>query len=190
MLIQARSLISSGQLSIGSLLTFFLYQKPMSVNLRVSLSVWKKNRQQWSAANDQWLTFVTGDHVLPWRNNVHGWGHCQGAELPGQGTKVQEGRRLVSGEAGGENCFPRCLLQLPLCSSRSIRSEGLCLLAWRRIMSNCWKKPQLCYFPSSQCRWSCSRGRSRAWWVSLETARLLVSACWRGCMNLRRVRSC
>uniref|UniRef100_A0A8C7X1J0 Antigen peptide transporter 2 n=1 Tax=Oryzias sinensis TaxID=183150 RepID=A0A8C7X1J0_9TELE len=34
MLIQARSLISSGQLSVGSLLTFFLYQKPMSVNLR------------------------------------------------------------------------------------------------------------------------------------------------------------
>ncbi|RVE59997.1 hypothetical protein OJAV_G00193880 [Oryzias javanicus] len=34
MLTQARSLISSGQLSIGSLLTFFLYQKPMSVNLR------------------------------------------------------------------------------------------------------------------------------------------------------------
>lgn len=49
MLTQARSLISSGQLSIGSLLTFFLYQKPMSVNLRVSgvfttLSVWNK---QW-----------------------------------------------------------------------------------------------------------------------------------------------
>lgn len=34
MLIQARSLISSGQLSIGSLVSFFLYQKPMSVNLR------------------------------------------------------------------------------------------------------------------------------------------------------------
>ncbi|XP_014839459.1 PREDICTED: antigen peptide transporter 2-like isoform X1 [Poecilia mexicana] len=34
MLIQARSLISAGQLSIGSLVSFFLYQKPMSVNLR------------------------------------------------------------------------------------------------------------------------------------------------------------
>uniref|UniRef100_A0A1A8NXW2 Transporter associated with antigen processing, subunit type t, teleost specific n=3 Tax=Nothobranchius rachovii TaxID=451742 RepID=A0A1A8NXW2_9TELE len=34
MLIQARSLISSGRLSIGSLLSFFLYQKPMSANLR------------------------------------------------------------------------------------------------------------------------------------------------------------
>ncbi|XP_035998083.1 antigen peptide transporter 2 [Fundulus heteroclitus] len=34
MLIQARSLISSGQLTIGSLVSFFLYQKPMSVNLR------------------------------------------------------------------------------------------------------------------------------------------------------------
>ncbi|MEQ2311174.1 hypothetical protein AMECASPLE_016952 [Ameca splendens] len=34
MLIKARSLISSGQLSIGSLVSFFLYQKPMSVNLR------------------------------------------------------------------------------------------------------------------------------------------------------------
>ncbi|XP_013870240.1 antigen peptide transporter 2 [Austrofundulus limnaeus] len=34
MLIQARSLISSGQLSIGSLVSFFLYQKPMSVNLK------------------------------------------------------------------------------------------------------------------------------------------------------------
>ncbi|XP_044035949.1 antigen peptide transporter 2 [Siniperca chuatsi] len=34
MLIQARSLISSGHLSIGSLVSFFLYQKPMSNNLR------------------------------------------------------------------------------------------------------------------------------------------------------------
>ncbi|XP_038139436.1 antigen peptide transporter 2 [Cyprinodon tularosa] len=34
MLIQARRLISSGQLSIGNLVSFFLYQKPMSVNLR------------------------------------------------------------------------------------------------------------------------------------------------------------
>ncbi|MEQ2269452.1 hypothetical protein XENORESO_004773, partial [Xenotaenia resolanae] len=34
MLIKARSLISSGQLSIGILVSFFLYQKPMSVNLR------------------------------------------------------------------------------------------------------------------------------------------------------------
>lgn len=34
MLLQARSLISSGQLSIGSLVSFFLYQKPMSNNLR------------------------------------------------------------------------------------------------------------------------------------------------------------
>ncbi|XP_017296130.1 antigen peptide transporter 2 [Kryptolebias marmoratus] len=34
MLIQARNLISSGQLSIGSLVSFFLYQKPMSVNLK------------------------------------------------------------------------------------------------------------------------------------------------------------
>ncbi|KAM4715335.1 antigen peptide transporter 2 [Anableps anableps] len=34
MLIQARSLISAGQLSIGSLVSFFLYQKPMSINLR------------------------------------------------------------------------------------------------------------------------------------------------------------
>lgn len=36
MLIQARSLISSGQLSVGSLVSFLLYQKPMSVNLKVS----------------------------------------------------------------------------------------------------------------------------------------------------------
>ncbi|XP_040923425.1 antigen peptide transporter 2 [Toxotes jaculatrix] len=34
MLIQARNLISSGRLSIGSLVSFFLYQKPMSVNLK------------------------------------------------------------------------------------------------------------------------------------------------------------
>lgn len=34
MLVQARSLISSGRLTIGSLLSFFLYQKPMSNNLR------------------------------------------------------------------------------------------------------------------------------------------------------------
>lgn len=34
MLVQARSLISSGRLSIGSLVSFFLYQKPMSMNLR------------------------------------------------------------------------------------------------------------------------------------------------------------
>lgn len=34
MLVQARSLISSGRLSIGSLVSFFLYQKPMSGNLR------------------------------------------------------------------------------------------------------------------------------------------------------------
>nr|CBN81728.1 TAP2 protein [Dicentrarchus labrax] len=34
MLVQARSLISSDQLSIGSLVTFILYQKPMSNNLR------------------------------------------------------------------------------------------------------------------------------------------------------------
>ncbi|XP_028989074.1 antigen peptide transporter 2 [Betta splendens] len=34
MLLQARSLILSGHLSIGSLVSFFLYQKPMSVNLR------------------------------------------------------------------------------------------------------------------------------------------------------------
>ncbi|KAM9336864.1 antigen peptide transporter 2 isoform 1-T1 [Symphorus nematophorus] len=34
MLVQARSLISSGDLSIGSLVSFFLYQKPMSNNLR------------------------------------------------------------------------------------------------------------------------------------------------------------
>nr|XP_033472492.1 antigen peptide transporter 2-like [Epinephelus lanceolatus] len=34
MLVQARSLISSGHLSIGSLVSFFLYQKPMSNNLR------------------------------------------------------------------------------------------------------------------------------------------------------------
>uniref|UniRef100_A0A3P8QYK4 Transporter associated with antigen processing, subunit type t, teleost specific n=1 Tax=Astatotilapia calliptera TaxID=8154 RepID=A0A3P8QYK4_ASTCA len=34
MLLQARTLISSGKLSIGSLVSFFLYQKPMSVNLR------------------------------------------------------------------------------------------------------------------------------------------------------------
>ncbi|XP_070846663.1 antigen peptide transporter 2 isoform X1 [Chaetodon trifascialis] len=34
MLVQARSLISSGHLSIGSLVSFFLYQKPMSQNLR------------------------------------------------------------------------------------------------------------------------------------------------------------
>ncbi|XP_061564542.1 antigen peptide transporter 2 [Cololabis saira] len=34
MLIEARSLISSGQLSVGTLVTFLLYQKPMSVNLR------------------------------------------------------------------------------------------------------------------------------------------------------------
>uniref|UniRef100_A0A3Q1FML0 Transporter associated with antigen processing, subunit type t, teleost specific n=1 Tax=Acanthochromis polyacanthus TaxID=80966 RepID=A0A3Q1FML0_9TELE len=35
MLVQARSLISSGRLSIGSLVSFFLYQKPMSVNLKI-----------------------------------------------------------------------------------------------------------------------------------------------------------
>ncbi|CAK6976646.1 antigen peptide transporter 2 [Scomber scombrus] len=34
MLVQARSLISAGQLSIGSLVSFYLYQKPMSNNLR------------------------------------------------------------------------------------------------------------------------------------------------------------
>ncbi|KAM6896941.1 antigen peptide transporter 2 [Xenentodon cancila] len=34
MLIEARSLISSGQLSVGTLVTFLLYQKPMSVNLK------------------------------------------------------------------------------------------------------------------------------------------------------------
>lgn len=34
MLVQARSLIMSGQLSIGSLVSFFLYQKPMSNNLK------------------------------------------------------------------------------------------------------------------------------------------------------------
>ncbi|XP_030257341.1 antigen peptide transporter 2 [Sparus aurata] len=34
MLVQARSLISSGHLSIGSLVSFFLYQKPMSNNLK------------------------------------------------------------------------------------------------------------------------------------------------------------
>ncbi|XP_074475434.1 antigen peptide transporter 2 [Sebastes fasciatus] len=34
MLVQARGLISSGHLTIGSLVTFFLYQKPMSQNLR------------------------------------------------------------------------------------------------------------------------------------------------------------
>ncbi|XP_037547591.1 antigen peptide transporter 2 [Nematolebias whitei] len=34
MLIQARSLVASGQLSIGSLVSFFLYQKPMSINLK------------------------------------------------------------------------------------------------------------------------------------------------------------
>ncbi|KAM7381175.1 hypothetical protein PAMA_012153 [Pampus argenteus] len=34
MLLQARSLISSSQLSIGSLVSFFLYQKPMLMNLR------------------------------------------------------------------------------------------------------------------------------------------------------------
>lgn len=37
MLVQARSLISSGHLTVGSLVSFFLYQKPMSTNLRVSL---------------------------------------------------------------------------------------------------------------------------------------------------------
>uniref|UniRef100_A0A7N8YD64 Transporter associated with antigen processing, subunit type t, teleost specific n=1 Tax=Mastacembelus armatus TaxID=205130 RepID=A0A7N8YD64_9TELE len=35
MLVQARSLISSGHLSIGSLVSFFLYQKPMSNNLKI-----------------------------------------------------------------------------------------------------------------------------------------------------------
>uniref|UniRef100_A0A3Q3JZN7 Transporter associated with antigen processing, subunit type t, teleost specific n=1 Tax=Monopterus albus TaxID=43700 RepID=A0A3Q3JZN7_MONAL len=34
MLVRARSLISSGHLSIGSLMSFFLYQKPMSSNLQ------------------------------------------------------------------------------------------------------------------------------------------------------------
>lgn len=34
MLLQARRLITAGQLSIGSLLSFFLYQKPMAHNLR------------------------------------------------------------------------------------------------------------------------------------------------------------
>ncbi|XP_063337983.1 antigen peptide transporter 2 [Pelmatolapia mariae] len=34
MLLQARTLILSGKLSIGSLVSFFLYQKPMSVNLK------------------------------------------------------------------------------------------------------------------------------------------------------------
>lgn len=34
MLLQARRLISAGQLSIGSLVSFFLYQKPMAHNLR------------------------------------------------------------------------------------------------------------------------------------------------------------
>ncbi|XP_033975544.1 antigen peptide transporter 2 isoform X1 [Trematomus bernacchii] len=34
MLVQARSLISSGDLTIGSLVSFFLYQKPMSNNLK------------------------------------------------------------------------------------------------------------------------------------------------------------
>ncbi|XP_056221818.1 antigen peptide transporter 2 [Seriola aureovittata] len=34
MLLQARNLISSGRLTIGSLVTFFLYQKPMSNNLK------------------------------------------------------------------------------------------------------------------------------------------------------------
>ncbi|XP_042372280.1 antigen peptide transporter 2-like [Plectropomus leopardus] len=34
MLVQARGLISSGRLSIGSLVSFFLYQKPMSNNLK------------------------------------------------------------------------------------------------------------------------------------------------------------
>lgn len=36
MLVQARALISSGHLSLGSLVSFFLYQKPMSNNLKVS----------------------------------------------------------------------------------------------------------------------------------------------------------
>ncbi|XP_008299512.1 antigen peptide transporter 2 [Stegastes partitus] len=34
MLVQARTLISSGRLSIGSLVSFLLYQKPMTMNLR------------------------------------------------------------------------------------------------------------------------------------------------------------
>ncbi|KAF7664064.1 hypothetical protein LDENG_00191080 [Lucifuga dentata] len=34
MLLQARSLLSSGRLTIGSLVSFLLYQKPMSINLR------------------------------------------------------------------------------------------------------------------------------------------------------------
>ncbi|XP_034414671.1 antigen peptide transporter 2 [Cyclopterus lumpus] len=34
MLVQARALISSGQLGIGSLISFFLYQKPMTNNLK------------------------------------------------------------------------------------------------------------------------------------------------------------
>ncbi|KAL6094480.1 uncharacterized protein ACO6RY_15881 [Pungitius sinensis] len=34
MLVQARALISSGHLSLGSLVSFFLYQKPMSINLK------------------------------------------------------------------------------------------------------------------------------------------------------------
>ena len=38
MLLQARSLISSDRLSVGSLVTFFLYQKPMSQSLRVKLT--------------------------------------------------------------------------------------------------------------------------------------------------------
>lgn len=36
MLLQARSLISSGQLTVGTLVSFFLYQKPMSRSLTVS----------------------------------------------------------------------------------------------------------------------------------------------------------
>ncbi|XP_059180929.1 antigen peptide transporter 2 [Centropristis striata] len=40
MLLLARDLISSGDLSIGSLVTFFLYQKPMSNNLREIMYVY------------------------------------------------------------------------------------------------------------------------------------------------------
>lgn len=136
--------------------------------------------------------FTAGDYVLLRRDGVNGWSHFQSAELSRPDTKVWEGGRLGSWEAGGQNHFPKCHLELSVVFFRQTSSEGktqlefgvfgTVLKATSMILLRC--------FLLSPSHWSCRRGGSQLWWVPQVVESLPASASWRGFMSLRRVRSC
>lgn len=132
MLFLCRRLISAGQLSIGSVLAFVLFQKDMVTNMKVSKQM---NHQQafefsghFSGIPDVKLTeifslLLSASCLCLWRHAVHCRGGSQGVHVSGQKVRSERSRRAGSCKASGETCFPQCQLLLSL-TPKYTRTEG------------------------------------------------------------------